>query len=581
MDPSEDANIHDTPGAIRANPGYALGQLARAFATSQTHPDPEIRARAEQKITTWMKVFQSMLSGALQVGSRTPLMNTPAWATLEVATGGFATGTLLAAGPLQPHEQALLRTLPAVPTGTERAAITSYYLSDAGLEVLRQMLASGCYRIQVPEEGVLLIVTWLLTHGHADQARRLLDTIGPSIAQLRFYPIPATRPLVTTTVVHRQTVGEMTRDLQRLRTSRKIATEREALTVWAPLYDQIVALFAETVAGTMPALQTGADGSPARTPDGRVLIVGGWPCQQYGDDWPERARAALDAYSRLRAAHPLCKKPERPSENVAILRAYLEQCIIDPSQLTGRDVGKIRTILAAINTKRGLPGSVRCQALRRVQRAHVARPTPAELAAVLIARLAPLPQDEGLALLDTVLAPITPDEAPRFKVAAGQPLPPVLAAKLQRCLDAPIETLVTQGVIPSGEVLARVLPQLTMQLHAAGIADPDLGRLYGALYAAFRRRRSLLLLNLEHQVRLDELPWIAAINAFRADELRVHERSRQMLQQIVALALAAFPQQILPNKLLQEIRALAEPRLPIVDEVAADIFMGDFSDKGS
>jgi hypothetical protein len=126
MDSSEDANIHDTPGAIGANPGYALGQLARAFATSQTHPDPEIRVRAEQKITTWMQVFQGMLSGALQVGSRTPLMNTPAWATLEVATGGFATGTLLAAGSLKPHEQALLRTLPAILQGTERVAIASY-----------------------------------------------------------------------------------------------------------------------------------------------------------------------------------------------------------------------------------------------------------------------------------------------------------------------------------------------------------------------------------------------------------------------------------------------------------------------
>src|SRR3712207_9429595 len=39
---------------------------------------------------------------------------------------------------------------------------------------------------------------------------------------------------------------------------------------------------------------------------------------------------------------------------------------------------------------------------------------------------------------------------------------------------------------------------------------------------------------------------------------------------------------ILPNKLLQEIRSLAEGAglsLPIVDEVAADIFMGTFTEK--
>ncbi len=50
----------------------------------------------------------------------------------------------------------------------------------------------------------------------------------------------------------------------------------------------------------------------------------------------------------------------------------------------------------------------------------------------------------------------------------------------------------------------------------------------------------------------------------------------------MGLAVTAFPQQILPNKLLQEVRALAEAagrKLPVVDEVAADIFMGDFSEK--
>jgi len=426
---------------------------------------------------------------------------------------------------------------------------------------------------------VLLVVTWLLDHGHADQARALLDTIGPFITQLRFYPIPATRPLTTTSIVHRQTVGEITRDLQRLRISREIATEREAVTVWAPLYDRIVALFAETIAGPPPTLQLGPDGTPVRAAEGRVMIEGGWPCQHYSDDWRVRARAALDDYHRLRATHQLCMKPKRPSENFPILRTYLEQCIVDPRQLSGRDVGKIRAILAAINTKRGLPGSARSKALRQAQRAQVARPTPAEFAPVLIARLAQVPQDEGLAALDEVLAPITPDETSRFRLASHQPLSPALGTKLRRCLDAPVETLVAQGVIPSGEVLAQVIPQITAQVRAAGIADPDLRRLYGAIYAAFRRRRSLLLLNLEHQVRIEELPWVAAINAFRVDELHAHELSRQTLEQIVVLALTAFPQQILPNKLLQETRALAEPGLPIVDEVAADIFMGDFSEK--
>ena len=51
--------------------------------------------------------------------------------------------------------------------------------------------------------------------------------------------------------------------------------------------------------------------------------------------------------------------------------------------------------------------------------------------------------------------------------------------------------------------------------RAAGIDDPSLRLLYGAVYAAFRRRRSLLLLDLAHQVRLEELPWVRAIEGLR------------------------------------------------------------------
>src|SRR5206468_6022627 len=132
------------------------------------------------------------------------------------------------------------------------------------------------------------------------------------------------------------------------------------------------------------------------------------------------------------------------------------------------------------------------------------------------------------------------------------------------------------------EVLARLVPQLAAQVRAAGLADVDLRRLHGAIYQAFRRRRSLLLLNLQSQVKLEELPWVRALDAHRRDDLGARDQARQVLEQVVRLAVTAFPQQILPNKLLQEVRVLADSaglHLPIVDEVAADIFMGDFSEQ--
>jgi len=59
-------------------------------------------------------------------------------------------------------------------------------------------------------------------------------------------------------------------------------------------------------------------------------------------------------------------------------------------------------------------------------------------------------------------------------------------------------------LITSGETLARILPQMTSGLRAAGISDRHYGSLCG-IYRAFRRRRSLLLLNLEKQIQIEEL----------------------------------------------------------------------------
>ena len=110
--------------------------------------------------------------------------------------------------------------------------------------------------------------------------------------------------------------------------------------------------------------------------------------------------------------------------------------------------------------------------------------------------------------------------------------------------------MVERGLVTSGETLARVLPQMTSGLRAIGITEPTLGQLYAGIYRAFRRRRSLLLLNLQKQIQVEELPWVAAIERFRSDSLSSRELARQTLEEVTILTLTSFPQAILPNKLL-------------------------------
>jgi hypothetical protein len=582
MEPTRETGADDTTGGLGVNPGYALGRLAKVFHTSQTHEDPETRARAEKKIEAWVSIFEGMLSGVLRVGSRTPVVGAPAWATLEVAHGGFATGNLLAGGAIQPHERELLSKLPAPGEGAERIASNTYFLSDAGIAELQRLLKSGCYRVAVPEEGALLVVAWLLGRGDLDSARAVLDEVGPFMSRLRFYPIPDPTPPTVGSVVHLQDVRQTIKDLSAIRVPSDILAQREAIQVWAPVFDRVVELFIETVEGPIPRLRLGADEKPLKGPAGQFVVEGGWPCQLYPDGWQARARAVLEDYRRLRVEHQRCRKPERAERKFARLRGYLDTCIRDPRRLTGRDVGMIRLILASIVAKRGTPGSADWQRVRRQQAAQVAAPTSVDLARLLTERLSAHARDEALDSLDGITRPVTEEEAGRHGLKAGQPVPDYLAKKLRRSLAAPLPVLVEMGVIPSGEVLARVVPRITAQVRAAGIRDVDLRRLYGAIYTAFRRRRSLLLLDLESQVRFEELPWVRVVDAYRQEDLDGREQARQTLEQVVALAVTGFPEKILPNKLLQEVRTLAEGaglEVPIVDEVAADIFMGDFSEK--
>lgn len=570
------------PPPSGVHPGYAHWQLAKAFTTATTHPDPATRARAQARIAAWTRVIQGLEQGTLAIGSRTPRRGTPLWVTLQVRTGGFTTGARLAGGPVQAHERALLAPLPPVPEVAVRRVLNSYYLTEAGLAALQAMLESGCYQINVPEEGALLVVAALVQAGQEPAAQDLLAILEPWWAELRFYPVLIAQPRLAGAQVFVQDVGSTLTSLQQLRPNPQILAQREAVTVWTPLYDRLIALFLETVTGAPPTLQADAAGRWVHGANGAFPVQGGWPCQHYPAGWATRATALLQECKQALAQHHQCRKPQRAGTPFAELHGYLRRCVADPARLRGREVGRIRVILAGYLTRRGAPGSAAWQARRAPQVGPASAPTFQEIAAALAPRLQPYPPAEGLADLAPVLHPITADEAARSGVPASTQVPLVIQARVERCLSATVDVLVARGLVTSGSTIARLLPQISAGVRAASFADPAWGRLFAALYTAFRRRRSLLLLNLQKQVQIEELPWVAALMQGQKTALSAQELARQTLRDVSLLTIASFPYAILPNKLLQELRALAATAaldLPLVEELAADIFMGQFSEK--
>ncbi|MBN8740828.1 MAG: hypothetical protein BGP24_14150 [Lysobacterales bacterium 69-70] len=548
---TNDDEIDESGAGVGA--GYAAFQLSRALDTQRTHADPDVRARAAQRIARWQAVLAHALDQTADFGSRTPLAGIPAWVTLDVATGGFATGGLRAGGELADHERDMALALPGLREGHERLDLNVHHLSAAGLQALQSRLEDGNYAVDVPEEGALLIVAWLLRHGHDREAQAVIGTIAPFFERLRFFPRAGTASAASGEVCV-ASAGSVQRQLESLEPQRQIEMQRRAIDVWLPLYDTAVALFLET-------------------------YEDGWPCQRFASAWPGAARTAVAAFAAAQRQAAEAKQVDK--HRVAELYALLERCLQGPETLDGRAVGRVRRIVDDFVRKHGRPASIDHQLRRARQRADVSGPPHARIGETVADRLRrQVAADDGIDDLESLLQPVTADESERFALPVGTAIPAGIRHRLRRCRRAPIEQLVEEGVITSAEVIAQLLPQLAGQIHGAAFADPALRGLFAAIYRAFRRRRSLLLLNLERQVAFDELPWIAALKSLRRTGGEAAASARATLVQTAALTVRAFPQTIVPNKLLREFGALArtaDTPCTFTEELAADIFMGRFS----
>lgn len=570
--PTESGRPASTPAPAAATAGpaavssaYAAGQLARALRTSVSHVEPAARERARGRMRQWRGVLAGMADGSLSVGSRTPVAGLPAWVTPEVVRGGFATGTPAAGGPLAPYEADAARRA-GVPA--DRAALFAHALTERGLAELWELLDTGRYEVSLPEEAALLTVAWLVRADDLAVAADLVAQLRPFADRLRFLPRPAGRPAPDAGAVHRRSVGEVSDALRARGPKAAVEAQREALGVWRPFDDELLGYW----------LRHGEATAPDRPGPDRVAPGPG------GGDARVRAATLLERYRALAAVHTRCRKRRDRKSNTGIMLLALEE-VAAGRPLAPRLAGLLRHAVTSVIAKRGLPGSERHTRLRAEQARQAALPAHHEIAAAVADRLAPLDQRAGTPDVDGPLAPVTETEAARTGLPAGTVVPPRLRQVVRTALSAPPEELVARGLVPSAEVLAELVPQLVANATAQRHADPALRALAAATYRAFRNRRSLLLLDLEHQVRVDELPWVRAVAGHGSDadtEERARAAAEAALRRLGDLAVGAFPGTLLPNPLVREMSHLArraDLSAPFTEELAADIFTGTFSPK--
>ncbi|MCM1968235.1 hypothetical protein [Streptomyces sp. G1] len=229
-----------------------------------------------------------------------------------------------------------------------------------------------------------------------------------------------------------RTAGEVARLLARRRPKPALAAEREAMTVWRPFEDELLAYW---LRGADAALSEGA--------------------------------ALLKRYEALTAAHPLTGRHRDPRSPAAVLRrALLER--VSGRELSSRSAGLVSRATASMVARHGAPGSAAHTRLRQDQARRAARPAHHELAALVSRRLARLDQDSGLSDVDAPVAPVTAEEARETGLPVGTPVPASVRALVATALRAPAAVLVQRGVATSAEDLAGLAGSLLAAELAPG-----------------------------------------------------------------------------------------------------------------
>ena len=495
-----------------------------------------------KKISQWKNVLSGIRTGELQIGSRTAVSGMPLWATPEIIRGGFATGGYAAGGPLRPHEKELAaelglktRSIPII-----RTSLNSWHLSSNGVDRLKTLAKEQRFICDHPEEAALMSIALLADEDHA-LASDIVAEISPYFDRLRFFPraIDAARPKG----IYVRDVSEVREALASVQPREDISVQFDTLNIWIPLYDRLIDLLADSNA----------------------------------QDWKSTAKQWQRDFSNADQSFR-SKRWSAPHSPFERCRLALEKRV-NKKPLGQKDMKYVQLVVRRHRAKHGM-GTARKkkrleQAKQDVKIWHDA------MANIVLHRLKDAHGEYGLIDPAAYLsAPSQSEAGPEAPMNAD--IPHTIQRKTFAALQGSIGALITGGQISSPEVFAKVLPQITAQVQASGFDDEDKAAVFSECYKAFHKRRSLLLLNLESQIRITEIPWVKTLLVSRKDRPEDSDLSRTALTEFASLTLTHFPHVQFPNPLIEQMHDLAKRAkitTPLLPEIAADIFMGRFSQR--
>eukprot|EP01097_Dermamoeba_algensis_P008797 TRINITY_DN5992_c0_g1_i1.p1 TRINITY_DN5992_c0_g1~~TRINITY_DN5992_c0_g1_i1.p1 ORF type:complete len:474 (+),score=109.76 TRINITY_DN5992_c0_g1_i1:49-1422(+) len=428
--------------------------------------------QSQKKLKKWESVVQTWLSGALSVGSRTPIAQTPSWVTLEVMTGGFATGQLLAGGDIQEHEKLLYRAL--VADGDEsveviRKKLNDFFLSESGLSVLSKLLDTGLYRVQVPEEGALLTICYLLRQEDPElqeQAGIILQEIQPWFHKLRFFPLPSdTRVPEGGMEAFVRPVLSLKSYLSNVKLNSRVQKLTSVLSHFIPLYDELIRIILETTEGEAPHWEVEWDLEKATR---KESVKGGLPFQKSTPQLKEQFDALKEQMKEFASLRRMRKK------NVGKI-LYIAEQFFTSKAFTGNQVEFVRNAIADLFKRRGNISSAKRMAVRQQHKNTVDKcQARLQYAKILQERVKDIHPEGGIEAISTVIGPVNLNEAQKFSVPVESHLPKTLIRKAHMSKIAPLDQLCEERIIPSADLLGSLIHTVVASVRASGIKEANL-----------------------------------------------------------------------------------------------------------
>ena len=136
------------------------------------------------------KIINGVLNKGVSLGGRVD-NNRPEWVTPQITKWGFSTGDHVAGGPLKQHELDIFEKISkSQKNENKRYMINDWCLNTPqGRQWITSLADSGQYSTPTMEEGCILVIVLL---GDKKIANDLINEIKPWMTELRFFPEPKT-----------------------------------------------------------------------------------------------------------------------------------------------------------------------------------------------------------------------------------------------------------------------------------------------------------------------------------------------------------------------------------------------------